>query len=102
MCRWIAEIGNAAHDVVDHNVLARGTKSHGTLVLEDMTDIALVKLCSLTLQIRSELAPVYGPSSLFKPSHSSPSYRCYCFVGVSLKVGVAERISHCGVAQRAS
>ena len=56
------EIDFAAHDVVDDDVLARRTKSQRTLVFEDVTGIlkflqvALVKFCALTLQIRSEIA----------------------------------------------
>jgi hypothetical protein len=75
--RWIAEIevNFAANDVIDDDVLAWRTKSQGALVVEDVSGIlkllqvALVKLCSLTLQVRSEFAAGVRP---FVPIQAKP------------------------------
>ena len=69
------EIDFSADKVINHDVLARRTKSHRAVVLENVTgvlkffQIALVKFGALALQIRSEIA---ADVRTFVPIESEP------------------------------
>src|SRR5579884_1804841 len=99
MGNWIGEIeiDFAANDVVHNHVFAGRTKSHCSLVFEDVSgvlklfQVALVKFRALALQIRSELAANMGA---FIPIQTQPFQPLidggHRFLRVALAVGVLD------------
>src|SRR5579885_2953802 len=96
---WIGEIeiDFAANDVVHNHVFARRTKSHCSLVFEDMPgvlelfQVALVKYRALALQIRSELAADMGAFIPIQPQPFQPLIDGgHRFLRVALAVGILD------------
>src|SRR6266576_1465517 len=89
------EIDPAADEIVNHDVLARRTKSQSSLIFEDMTgilklvEVAFVEFCPFALQVRSEISPHVGAFVPIKTEPLQPFInRGHGFLGVALYVGV--------------
>src|SRR5437870_4363478 len=89
------EIDSTAYDVIDHDVLARRTKSQRSLIFKNMAgvlklfQVTLVKISALTLHIRSEIA---ADVRSFVPIQAQP-FQAFVngghrFLGVSLAISV--------------
>src|SRR5947208_10222899 len=91
------EIDPAADEIVNHDVLARRTKSQSSLIFEDMTsilklvEVALVEFCALALQVRSEIS---AHMRAFIPIEAEPLQsfvNCgHGLLGVARPVGVLD------------
>src|SRR5215216_834683 len=89
------EVDPPAHHVIDYHVLARRSKPHRALILENVTGIlkffqvTLVEIGAFALQIRSEIA---ADMRSFVPIQTQPFQPIvnggHRFLGVSLDVSV--------------